>query len=93
MKGLAKVNSRRLKNVDVSDGIKFIRPDGGTVGKLKGPNIKTENLGLQFAYRNGDKDYISPIYLLDPVHARFVGKNLLALGIKEGLSAVFKNTK
>jgi hypothetical protein len=92
MKGLAKINSRRLKNVDTSNDI-LVRPIGGTVGKLKGPNIKTENLGLQFAYRDGDKDYISPIYLLDPVHARFVGKNLLALGIKEGLSAVFKNTK
>lgn len=92
MKGLAKINTRRLKNVDISNDI-LIRPIGGTVGKLKGPSIKRENLGLQFAYRMEDKDYISAIYLLDPMHARFIGKKLLALGIKEGLSAAFKNTK
>lgn len=41
MKGLAKINSRRLKNVDISNDI-LVRPIGGTVEKLRGPNIKTE---------------------------------------------------
>ena len=85
------IKSNRLKNVPVTEEI--AHTIGGVIGKLKGDDIKNDTIGVQFAYRNGTEKELSKIFLLDPPHARFLGRHLLYRGIQEGINQLVKHPK
>jgi hypothetical protein len=82
-----KRSTKRVKNpYNIEDVVHTI---GGFVGRLSGGF--EDNIAIQFQYKDDTGNTAkSKIYTFDPSAARFAGRHLVRLGLKEGMSRLMR---